>query len=109
FFFFQAEDGIRDFHVTGVQTCALPIWTRHERSIPQMGLIIQVQVPADAGGVMMTVNPLTGDAGELVIDASYGLGQSVASGEVSQIGRASCRERGWISVGAGGCKAERAV
>src|SRR5690606_37503700 len=28
FFFFQAEDGIRDFHVTGVQTCALPICTR---------------------------------------------------------------------------------
>src|SRR5690625_7551428 len=25
FFFFQAEDGIRDGHVTGVQTCALPI------------------------------------------------------------------------------------
>src|SRR5690606_39789650 len=25
FFFFQREDGIRDFHVTGVQTCALPI------------------------------------------------------------------------------------
>src|SRR6266511_5034467 len=25
FFFFQAEGGIRDFHVTGVQTCALPI------------------------------------------------------------------------------------
>src|SRR5690606_41040567 len=24
-FFYQAEDGIRDFHVTGVQTCALPI------------------------------------------------------------------------------------
>src|SRR5207253_4902015 len=24
--FFQAEDGIRDGHVTGVQTCALPIW-----------------------------------------------------------------------------------
>src|SRR3989442_12981182 len=26
FFFFQAEDGIRDADVTGVQTCALPIW-----------------------------------------------------------------------------------
>src|SRR5699024_11828119 len=26
FFFFQAEDGIRDRNVTGVQTCALPIW-----------------------------------------------------------------------------------
>src|SRR5690606_40233959 len=29
FFFFQAEDGIRDFHVTGVQTCALPISGRY--------------------------------------------------------------------------------
>src|SRR6266700_814184 len=28
FFFFQAEDGIRGFHVTGVQTCALPIFVR---------------------------------------------------------------------------------
>src|SRR5207302_5557973 len=28
FSFFQAEDGIRDFHVTGVQTCALPILVR---------------------------------------------------------------------------------
>src|SRR6266511_1982522 len=28
-FFFQAEDGIRDFHVTGVQTCALPISLAH--------------------------------------------------------------------------------
>src|SRR2546430_8118322 len=28
FFFFQAEDGIRDLTVTGVQTCALPIWIR---------------------------------------------------------------------------------
>src|SRR5256885_16804063 len=26
FFFFQAEDGIRDYRVTGVQTCALPIF-----------------------------------------------------------------------------------
>src|SRR5439155_13646400 len=30
FFFFQAEDGIRDGHVTGVQTCALPIYLRLE-------------------------------------------------------------------------------
>src|SRR5688500_19108231 len=28
FFFFQAEDGIRDYKVTGVQTCALPIFRR---------------------------------------------------------------------------------
>src|SRR5216684_4163356 len=31
-FFFQAEDGIRDVAVTGVQTCALPICPSHERS-----------------------------------------------------------------------------
>src|SRR2546422_2418138 len=30
FFFFQAEDGIRDVAVTGVQTCALPIYQRIE-------------------------------------------------------------------------------
>src|SRR5690349_23951520 len=29
FFFFQAEDGIRDLYVTGVQTCALPICDDH--------------------------------------------------------------------------------
>src|SRR5690606_41019186 len=33
-FLFQAEDGIRDFHVTGVQTCALPIWSMSTRSGP---------------------------------------------------------------------------
>src|SRR6478609_2955198 len=31
FFFFQAEDGIRDKLVTGVQTCALPIWCARRR------------------------------------------------------------------------------
>src|SRR5258708_29385998 len=31
FFFFQAEDGIRDDLVTGVQTCALPIYTCRHR------------------------------------------------------------------------------
>src|SRR5258708_24716946 len=33
FFFFQAEDGIRDDLVTGVQTCALPICTEHRSPI----------------------------------------------------------------------------
>src|SRR2546426_2125280 len=49
FFFFQAEDGIRDYKVTGVQTCALPIWAtgsvasrsearpRHSRSPSRRG------------------------------------------------------------------------
>src|SRR5690625_5321968 len=34
FFFFQAEDGIRDGHVTGVQTCALPIFRNPIGEIP---------------------------------------------------------------------------
>src|SRR5690606_35811712 len=38
FFFFQAEDGIRDFHVTGVQTCALPIYQAEPSMQPGHGL-----------------------------------------------------------------------
>src|SRR5688500_20398225 len=33
-FFFQAEDGIRDYKVTGVQTCALPISFCERRTLP---------------------------------------------------------------------------
>src|SRR5438034_2034777 len=40
FFFFQAEDGIRDHCVTGVQTCALPIsgahWLKHETDLADL-------------------------------------------------------------------------
>src|SRR2546429_147792 len=38
-FFFQAEDGIRDVAVTGVQTCALPIYIRSLASIGIYGLL----------------------------------------------------------------------
>src|SRR5205807_7796935 len=41
-FFFQAEDGIRDYKVTGVQTCALPIY---------MGAVVTV-LAAGIGGVV---------------------------------------------------------
>src|SRR5256885_1358058 len=34
FFFFQAEDGIRDYKVTGVQTCALPISHANRQDVP---------------------------------------------------------------------------
>src|SRR5439155_16690486 len=42
FFFFQAEDGIRDGHVTGVQTCALPISLR--RTFPAHVAILSAQL-----------------------------------------------------------------
>src|SRR5256885_12367256 len=35
FFFFQAEDGIRDYKVTGVQTCALPIYQKARDALVQ--------------------------------------------------------------------------
>src|SRR2546422_7517871 len=35
FFFFQAEDGIRDVAVTGVQTCALPIYDYQTNGVPE--------------------------------------------------------------------------
>src|SRR5215216_889977 len=47
FFFFQAEDGIRDDLVTGVQTCALPIWGR---SLGKLALGLRT-VRDDAGPI----------------------------------------------------------
>src|SRR2546430_11276118 len=38
FFFFQAEDGIRDLTVTGVQTCALPIYHKLNHDIHLIGM-----------------------------------------------------------------------
>src|SRR5690606_18206282 len=52
-FFFQAEDGIRGFHVTGVQTCALPIYFYAAKVIHLTGLI-QVPRPDHGGGYTMT-------------------------------------------------------
>src|SRR5207249_5540890 len=65
FFFFQAEDGIRDRNVTGVQTCALPILSRldHSRAnrqsklqgtriIQAVGAVYQITVPIAHGGVL---------------------------------------------------------
>src|SRR5436309_11812209 len=51
FFFFQAEDGIRDFHVTGVQTCALPIYEAREEQ-PHRELRVR---QAGAGGLVLAL------------------------------------------------------
>src|SRR2546427_12641286 len=40
FFFFQAEDGIRDLTVTGVQTCALPICSRATTGVPGLDEVV---------------------------------------------------------------------
>src|SRR2546429_5897596 len=53
FFFFQAEDGIRDVAVTGVQTCALPIWTLSDArfSLLLFGLFAGVALVLAAIGI----------------------------------------------------------
>src|SRR5699024_11378057 len=74
FFFFQAEDGIRDGHVTGVQTYALPILL-----VVDDGSSDRTAAQAEA-------------AGARVLRLERNLGK---------IGRASCREREEGSEGAG--------
>src|SRR5256885_11218467 len=46
-FFFQAEDGIRDYKVTGVQTCALPIFARGGAALGNLARLVH----APHGGV----------------------------------------------------------
>src|SRR5699024_2870063 len=58
-FFFQAEDGIRDRNVTGVQTCALPIYETVEFSVPEEGGIDVDLTAGESGEVVIT-------AGEIV-------------------------------------------
>ncbi len=48
-----------------------------------VGIVVQAMVPADVAGAMFTVNPLSGDAGELLVNASWGLGSAVMDGRVS--------------------------
>src|SRR5687767_16041574 len=80
-FFFQAEDGIRDKLVTGVQTCALPISRRAStapcRASPAAG-------PARRGGAARAA--ATAWIPPLAFASGWQDGPE-------QIGRASCRER----------------
>jgi pyruvate,water dikinase len=47
-----------------------------------MGVVVQRMVPAEAAGVMLTLDPITGDTSSLVIEGAYGLGAAVVNGEV---------------------------
>jgi phosphoenolpyruvate synthase/pyruvate phosphate dikinase len=48
-----------------------------------MGVVVQRMVPAEAAGVMITLDPLTGDRSQIAIESSYGLGLAVVGGEVN--------------------------
>ena len=46
----------------------------------KMAVVVQKMVQAHRAGVIFTVNPVTGDDGQMVIEAAYGLGEGVVSG-----------------------------
>src|SRR5256885_8405450 len=88
-FFFQAEDGIRDYKVTGVQTCALPISAqpRDDRRVLAGEVLEQRRVRARGHDLERFDHARSGPVEERIavgdIDPRTG----------TEIGRASCRER----------------
>jgi pyruvate,water dikinase len=48
-----------------------------------IAVVVELQVASTRAGVMFTVNPATGERGELVIEGAFGLGEAVVSGSVS--------------------------
>src|SRR5256886_11267211 len=86
FFFFQAEDGIRDLTVTGVQTCALPIFpvlaARDDRKPREPG---EEGIRLRLDGRERLVHAPAVERPRLGVPALRELGD--------EIGRASCRER----------------
>src|SRR5699024_11675417 len=80
--FFQAEDGIRDRNVTGVQTCALPIFL--------VEVVDLVGVLAEEAGALHRLGQHQGGGDHR---REPGAGGLVDRGVQDQIGRASCRER----------------
>lgn len=47
-----------------------------------MAVLVQIMVEADVSGVIFSMNPVNGDKNEIVINASYGLGEAIVSGLV---------------------------
>src|SRR5207237_4795721 len=107
FFFFQAEDGIRDSSVTGVQTCALPICNgRVEADEIDIETKFAGRIAAlfaDEGDLVMAGQPLARmDTRDLEASLAKAAAQVMqASRALDEIGRASCREGGEERVVAG--------
>src|SRR5699024_11321692 len=91
-FFFQAEDGIRDRNVTGVQTCALPISQPEEETAE--GVLVVPGVPLLGGNALLISGHLAQGADEVVIGFDFLRGRHPRKPGEGEIGRASCRERG---------------
>src|SRR5690606_39669013 len=102
FFFFQAEDGIRDFHVTGVQTCALPI-SIGTIVLPFItSVFLRTDLPSlwALQGLFLVAVPVVCSTRRR-IERFY-----TVNATLLEIGRASCRERVWTSVVDGSLRKE---
>src|SRR2546430_7281583 len=86
-FFFQAEDGIRDLTVTGVQTCALPIWIASILRWHHGWLTVASPLYA-LSSVTTRQRPCSWRC-----SARKARLRRSRAGERAEIGRASCRER----------------
>src|SRR5256885_2612629 len=88
FFFFQAEDGIRDYKVTGVQTCALPIWRSASEGLlcASTGTLTNVRRKIANTPIRFIVEWPRKQVSRRQRSSEYGWIKY-------QIGRASCRER----------------
>lgn len=79
--------------VASVKRCWASLWTarattyRHDKDFDQsvigLAVVIQTMVSAEASGVMFTANPLTANTAEIVINASWGLGEAIVAGLVT--------------------------
>jgi pyruvate,water dikinase len=74
-----------------VRGCFVSLWAdraiayRHEQGFDHaqaaMAVVVQQMVPSETAGVGFSMNPVSGQLGEMVINANFGLGESVVSGE----------------------------
>src|SRR5699024_11405433 len=96
-FFFQAEDGIRDRNVTGVQTCALPIF--QQAPVATVGCVLLTGITARfAIPLWLNIHSERRRLREQKQEHQETLQARKAEYE---IGRASCRERVNVQGGAG--------
>src|SRR3712207_6945135 len=93
FFFFQAEDGIRDIGVTGAQTCALPIYQPFLALGMTTALFSLAGMPLFAGFFTKFILFQVGWSEGLQWLSALAVVNSLISLYYYQIGRASCRER----------------
>src|SRR5438093_12823272 len=82
FFFFQAEDGIRDWSVTGVQTCALPIYSGFGMTEATRAKIFEpfFTTKTDKGsglGLSVTYGIVSRHGGTVDVESTAGEGTSV--------------------------------